>query len=74
MKINDKRKNKVTFREIDEGTVFSYLEVFYMKTEVTYDNGDGYYENAVILTSGELVFFKDDTEIIPVKCELTIEM
>lgn len=74
MKINDKRKNKVTFGEIDNGTVFSYLETIYMKTESTYSHGNGKYENAVVLTSGELAFFKDNTEIIPVKCELTIEM
>lgn len=74
MKINDKRKKKVLFGDLKPGVVFAFADVYYMKTEGTYADDNGDYDNAVILETGELLFFKDSTEVDHVKCELVIEM
>ena len=75
MKINDKRKVKVEFGDIKPGAVFSYCDGdYYMKTETTYGDDNGNYDNTVNLETGELLFFKDSTVINLIKCELTIEM
>lgn len=74
MKINDKRKKNVLFGDLKPGTVFSFVDIYYMKTETTYGDNNGDYDNAVILETGELIFFKDSTEVDSVRCELVIEM
>lgn len=77
MKIKNSRNAMVTFGSIKEGDVFlfsgSYGDVVCMKTETTYGDDNGYYDNAVCLRNGSLLYFEDDKMVIPVQCELVIE-
>lgn len=74
MRINDKREKKVDFGSLNEGDVFINKEKFVcMKTESTYGDDNGKYENAVRLSDGSLWFYQDDTIVQKVDCELVIE-
>lgn len=74
MKINDKRKKSVLFGDLKPGTVFVFADNYCMKTETTYVDNNGDYDNVVLLETGELLSFKDSTEVDFVRCELVIEM
>lgn len=74
MKIKNKRIEKVRFDSIEEGEVFTVQgSEIYMKTESTYCNDNGDYENAVNLANGTFSYFDNDCYITVVKCELVID-
>lgn len=73
MVIKQKETNEIYFGELEDGDVFSYGDNFYMRTENTYSNNDGHYENAVKLSNGELRRFDDKIKITLVDCELVIK-
>lgn len=74
MVINNKRNKMVKFSLLNHGDVFIlHNEDFCMKTESTYCDDNGDYDNAVYLTNGTLFFCSDDTMVCPVKCELIVE-
>ena len=74
MKINNKRNKIVSFGSIKEGEVFiMHNEDICMRTESTYCDNNGDYENAVNLANGNLIFCSDNLMVCPIKCELVIE-
>lgn len=73
MVIKQKEPIKKYFSAIEEGEVFLWHGDYYMKTESTYCDDNGDYENAVILSNGLLEYFNDDDYVIKVDCELVIK-
>lgn len=74
MKINDTRKEiGYRFGEIEQGCVFQFADMFYMKTELTKDHVNNLPCNAVLLENGEMVHFDSITDVTPLNCELTIK-
>lgn len=73
MKIINKRENVTSFASLNEGDVFIYCDDIYMKTERSYSNNDGDYNNVVMLENGHLCGFRDNTMVHPINCELVIE-
>ena len=76
MKIERKDKQAILyFREIEEGTVFiSGDGDICMKTGYIKDNDGNEECNAVLLETGELVFFEDhEFVILPASAKLVIE-
>lgn len=73
MEIIDKRKSSVKFETVKHGEIFDSNGYFYMKTTCSYCDESGDYDNAVNIESGELIYFKDDDIVMPVKCKLVIE-
>lgn len=74
MKISDTRKNiSYRFGEIEQGCVFQFVGMFYMKTERAKDAVNLAPCNAVLLENGEMVHFDSDTDVTPLNCELTIK-
>lgn len=72
------RKNKqvtLYFREIEEGTVFISCDGdVCMKTDYIKDNDSNEECNAVILETGELIFFEGNEFVtLPVNAKLVIE-
>ena len=72
MKITNNRDKKVRFDSIKDGDIFILTGEILMKIETTYCDDNGYYENAVFLEDGRLMFCEDDFMVIPVECELVI--
>ena len=75
MKVNNKKNGK-PFSELDIGNVFLYEEEAFMVIQAVKSNdtfGIVIY-NAVNLSDNEgwLRYFDDETEVIPVKAELTV--
>lgn len=75
MKVNNKKNGK-PFSELDIGNVFLYEEEAFMVIQAAKSNdtfGIVIY-NAVNLSDneGRLRYFDDETEVIPVKAELTV--
>ena len=73
MIIKQKETNEIYFSDLEHGDVFSYGDNFYIKTEDTFSDVDGYYENAVKLSNGELRHFDDKIKVCLVDCELVIK-
>ena len=75
MNINVKGRIKVPFKNLKLGVVFEFDGKYYMRTmEIKIGEFDNTKINAVNIESGELLCFRDDAEVVSVKCELTIEM
>ena len=62
MKIFEESKVSITFSEIDQGDVFKYDGVWYMKIETVESNEDSYF-NAVDLCNGVLEHFPLGSEV-----------
>lgn len=75
MIIKNKRNVHVEFGTIKQGEVFTCYddEDFYMRTETTYCNDNGDYDNAVNLANGNMTYFNDNVMVKIIKCELIIE-
>jgi hypothetical protein len=73
MIIKQKESNEKYFSAIEDGEVFLWYDNYYMKTESTYCNDNGDYENAVMLSNGLFAYFDDKTKVIRVDCELVIK-
>ena len=74
MIIKNKRNEMARFDSINEGDVFIiYNEDICMKTETTYCDENGDYENAVNLANGNLSYIRNDTMVKVIKCELIID-
>lgn len=73
MKVVDNRKKAVEFGYIKHGEVFEYNGSFFMRTESTYCNDNGDYENYVNIENGALGFLDDDVLVMPVNSKIIIE-
>ena len=73
MKIINKRENLTSFDSLNEGDVFMYADGIYMKTETSYPDDNGDYDNAVALKCGGLCYFRSSTMVHLINCELVIE-
>ena len=71
MKIIDNVKRTLKFGELEVGQTFKYMGRHYMKIQNT-KNGCCIYHNSVVLTSGELGYFNNSTEITRFDCELIV--
>ena len=61
------------FNSIKEGEVFIKDGDFYMKTDSTYCDDNGDYDNAVDLKCGSLTYFESDVLVLPVEVDLIIK-
>lgn len=68
MKITDRTELRTLFGELDNGNVFKYEDVVYMKIKEPYDSN----YNAIRLFDGDVDTFRDDHCITPCHCELII--
>lgn len=71
MKISDKRMKCTEFEDLKVGQIFLYNKEFYMKTTDSYCENNNY-DNSVCLSNGELNFFEDNQQVLPVSAELII--
>lgn len=62
MKIIEEPKTSTVFYELDQGDVFNYDGVWYMKVETVESNEDSYF-NAVDLCNGVLEHFPFGSEV-----------
>lgn len=74
MKIVNANKQKVTFSDLKRGDVFKLgvTNNFYMKTEFRLGYNTSKY-NTVNIENGTLFETQDNTEVIPIDCELVIK-
>lgn len=73
MEIIDKRKKSVSFETVKCGEIFEVDECLFMKTDSSYCDDNGDYDNAVNLEVGGLSYFEYDDLVLPVNCKLVLE-
>lgn len=73
MNIIDKRKKCIFFGSIKEGDVFIKDGNFYMKTETTYCDDNGDFDNVVDLNCGCLSYIESDVLVLTVDVDLIIK-
>lgn len=73
MNIIDKRKRSVKFEELAIGEVFICSSRLFIKTDSSYCDDNGDYDNTVCLEDGKLNYFECDNIVLPVDCELIIK-
>lgn len=72
MDIVYKNKKDVTFDRIVMGTVFSYRDALYMRTQKVNSLMNGDFFNAVNLDTGGFYFLDEDDEVTPIKAKLVV--
>lgn len=72
MEVIYKDKEKVAFKEVPIGEVFSWHDNLYMKTNELLSANTGELYNAINMSTGVEAYFYDATEVTPVKAQLII--
>lgn len=72
MDIIYKKKEKIAFKAITIGEVFSHTGTLYMRTPEVVSRSTGTLYNAVSLDIDGFAYFNDNDEVIPVKAQLVI--
>lgn len=76
MIINNRYASNIPFSDLVLGEVFYSKEdsdYFMVTQEIESENGDGIMYNAVCLTTGYMIYFKDEEEVERVKGEFKIK-
>lgn len=72
MKITDRTKRKkIEFRYVDAGTIFKYVDEYYLATKIVEDLVA--YYNCVNLNSGKHYYFGDDDIVEVVEVEMIVK-
>ena len=72
MKIVNPLMSEKNFVDLNKGDVFMSDKKYYMKT-YEIESPDGYFNNAVNLTTGAHAWFDKADLVVAVNCELTIK-
>lgn len=67
-----KKKDRIAFKAIAVGDVFSYGGTLYMSTPEVISKSTGEPYNAVSLDIDGFGYFNDNDEVIPVKAQLVV--
>lgn len=72
MIIERTKEKKIIFKDLEEGSVFLYQGVYFMKTDEIYD-GEDYRFNSVRLANGSFEDFDFDIVVEVVNAKLIVE-
>ena len=72
MDIVYKKKDRIAFKAIAIGDVFSYTGTLYMRTQKVNSLMNGDFFNAVNLDTGGFYFLDEDDEVTPIKAKLVV--
>lgn len=71
--IIEEKVKTTTFEDLNNGDVFRYGSIYYLKVPPCKSAGTGYEYNSYDLYNDDYCCFADDREVYPVKAKLVIE-